>query len=391
VRRRFLLPLLAALSFAGTWAAASDRGPAAPDAGAPVVVGDVRVAAAELETAARRASRGRPGRRAAARRTAAARAIERLWLVGEASDRGLRPAADLAALRTQVADALAGPRPLAAPDRFATAFERFHARWRARTRCLPAYRDPYEDRCGDAARAAAGSCVWMGEATRCALQPGARRRWLVVTPGASGRAIREAASGLPRRLAARMRGVRAGVLRLGSRAGASAVARAVYAAARTGRERAASEERAAARRTAERARLARERQARQRDPRLEGPVLAAARDACGRQARASEPYLFGFGMQDVVGQAEGVIAARTAFAEGLRAAARDDIDRAKARPLLRAIDDGNHALADVARADAAGDHAAVTALVARFDERTEPERAISRRLGLGDCLARPAA
>jgi hypothetical protein len=311
--------------------------------------------------------------------------------VGEARERGLRPAADLPDLRAQVADALAGPRPLAAPNRFATAFDQFHARWRARTRCLPAYRDPYEDRCGDVARAAAGSCVWMGEATRCTLQPGVRRRWLVVTPGAAGRPFRSAASGLPRGLAAQLRGARSNIVRLRSRADATAVARAVYAVARADRERAGAAARAAARRFADRARLAREREARRRVPRLAGPALAAARDACARQVRDSEPYLFGFGMQDVIGQAEGLIAARQAFAQRLRAAARDDIDRTKARPLLDAVDDGNRELARLARADAAGDHAGVAALVARFDDRTEAERAAGRRLGLGDCLARPAA
>jgi hypothetical protein len=391
VRLRVVLPLLAALCLAAaTWAAARDRGAAAPDPAAPVVVGDTRVAAAQLETAARQATRGRPRRRATARRTAAARAIERLWLAGEARERGLRPAAELPGLRAQVADALAGPRPLAAPAPFAAAFERFHARWRARTSCLAEYRDPYEDRCGDAAPAVAGTCRWLGEATLCTLQPGVRRRWLVVTPASAMRAARGAASGLPRHLAARMRAARSNVVRLRSRAAAIAIARAVYAAARSGRERADASARAAAQRTAERARQTREREARRRDPRLAGPALAAAREACTRQLRDSEPYLFGFGMQDVVGQAEGLIAARTALAERIGAAG-DAIDRAKARPLLDAVDDGNRELARMARADAAGDGAAVAALVARFDDRTAPERALSRRLGLGDCLARPAA
>ena len=37
----------------------------------------------------------------------------------------------------------------------------------------------------------------------------------------------------------------------------------------------------------------------------------------------------------------------------------------------------------------AGDHDAVAGRAARFGERTEPERAASRRLGLGDCLVSP--
>ena len=391
MRPRAIGLLIAALCLAtATWAMAHGRGPAAPDAAEPIVVGDARVDAADLEAAAERTAAGHPGRRAAARRAAADRAIERLWLAGEASARGLRPPADLPALRAHIADALAGPRPLPAPAGFAAAFDHFHERWRARTRCLPEYRDPYEDRCGDAAGAAAGSCRWMGEATLCALQPGARRRWLVAIPGASGRAFRGAASGVPRRLAARMRDARTNVLRLRSRAGAIVAARALYAAARSARERGAAKARAAARAAAERARVAREREARQEDPRLPGPVLAPMRDACTGQLRESEPYLFGFGMQDVIGQAEGLIAARTTFAERLAASAEDTIDRERIRPLLDAVGDGSRELARMARADAAGDHAAVSAIVARFDERTEQERALSRRLGLGDCLARPA-
>jgi hypothetical protein len=110
--------------------------------------------------------------------------------------------------------------------------------------------------------------------------------------------------------------------------------------------------------------------------------------ACARQARESDPYLFGFGLQDVVGQAEGLVAVRAALAERLVAAARDDVDRDKLRPLLAAIRDGSGQLVRIARA--AGDQAAVDAFVARFDARTGPERASARRLGLGDCLVRPA-
>jgi hypothetical protein len=379
VRSRAAVLLIAALCLAAaTWAAARARGPAAPDADHPVVVGEQRVAAAALEAAAVRGVHGRPGRLAAARRAAADRAIERRWLAGEAAARGLRPAPDLPALRAQVADALAGPRPLPPPARFAAAFDGFHERWRARTRCLPDYRDPYEDRCGDGTGTAPGHCRWMGEATVCEVQPGVRRRWLVVSD--------------------------ASVVRRRSRASAIVVARTVYAAARSARERVAAKARTAERRkterarrvaakakaaeqrNAERARADRERDARRRDPQLAGPVLEAARDACVRQLRDSDPYLFGFGMQDVAGQVEGLIAARAAFAERLVGAARDDIDRAKLRPLLEAVENGSRELARLPGADAAE----VPGLVARFDAGTEPERAISRRLGLGDCLARPA-
>jgi hypothetical protein len=380
---RAALVLIAAVCLAmAAWSAARARGSSAPNAGEPVVVGDARVSVGELERAAAGAG---PERLV----VAADRAIERLWLAGEAAARGLRPAADLPALRAQVADALAGPRPLPGPARFAAAFDRFHERWRARTRCLPAYRDPYEDRCGDVAPPA-GGCRWMGEATVCAAQPGVRRRWLVVAPGSRP-------------------------VRLRTRGDAVVVARALYAAARARRDRAVAAERAAderARRAREReaaaelaaderARRARERSAaaqrvvderaaRRRDPRLSGPALAAARDACAGQARDSDPYLFGFGMQDAVGQAEGLIGVRTELAERLAAAARDNVDDAKLRALLRAIDAGNRELARMARAGAADDHAVVARLVAGFDAATEPERAISRRLGLGDCLVRPA-
>jgi hypothetical protein len=382
---RAVLVLIAALCLAtAAWAAARIPGSSAPDAGEPVVVGDARVSAAELEAAAAKA---RPARAAAARRAAADRAIERLWLAGEASAHGLRAAGDLPGLRAQVADALTGPRPLPSPPRFAAAFERFHDRWRAHTRCLPDFRDPYADRCGDIATAP-GACRWLGEATVCAPEPGARRRWLLATPQAAP-------------------------VRLRSRADALAVARAAYARARARRERDAAAQReaderararrerdAAAQREAdERARARRERDAaaqreadgraaRRRDPRLSGTALTAGLDACARQVRDSDPYLFGFGLQDVAGQAEGLIAVRAALAERLTAAARDGIDRDKLRPLLDAIADGSRELVRLARA--AGDQATVDALVARFDARTEPERAIARRLGLGDCLVRPA-
>ena len=95
-------------------------------------------------------------------------------------------------------------------------------------------------------------------------------------------------------------------------------------------------------------------------------------------------------MQDVVGGAEGLIVARTALARRLARAARDELDPRKLRPLVRAVAAGSRELARVAAAEAAGDRAAVAGLLARLDERTEPERALARRLNLGDCLVRPA-
>ena len=116
----------------------------------------------------------------------------------------------------------------------------------------------------------------------------------------------------------------------------------------------------------------------------------SARSACARQVADSDPYMFGFGMQDTVGYAEGLIGVRATFIRRAGRAAGDAVDRDKLAPLLAAVRAGNAALTRLAAADVAGDTAAVAAGVARFDARTEPERAISRRLGLGDCLARPA-
>jgi hypothetical protein len=235
----------------------------------------------------------------------------------------------------------------------------------------------------------------MGEANVCAL--GGGRGWLVVRDTPSAHATRAAAARLPRHLAARLRSVRGNVLRVRSRAGALAVARAVYVVARTARERAAAATRAAAKhaaaaraQAADRARLAHERQARAREPLLTGETLAGAKAACERQLRDSEPYLFGFGMQDLVGQAQGLLAARAELARGLLASAADAVDRRKLRPLIQAIAAGDHELVRLATTDPTGDLTTVARHVARFDARTEPERAISRRLGLGDCLARPA-
>jgi hypothetical protein len=393
VSLRAVVLLIAALSLAvAGWTALRGGGSVAPSRDAPVTVGSVRVAAGELEAAAARSAGARPGRLAAARRAAADRTIERLWLEGEAAARGLRSAAELGVLRAQVADALVGGRP---PDaaRMAAAFDAFHERWRARTRCLAAYRDAYEDRCGDGAGAAAGTCRWMGEATVCALRGGGRRAWLVVRDAPSARATRAAAARVPRRLASRLRGARGDAMRFRSRANALAVARAVYVVARTTRARAAAAaKRAAAARAqaAQRARLARARQERAHDPRLTGKALASAQDACRRQLRDSDPYMFGFGMQDVAGQAQGLIAARATLTRRLPASAADAVDRRKLRPLIEAVAAGNHELVRLVAADQTGDLATVATHVARFDARTEPERAISRRLGLGDCLARPA-
>ena len=164
------------------------------------------------------------------------------------------------------------------------------------------------------------------------------------------------------------------------------MARAVYVVARGTRERAAAATRAATRSAPPRRVNGEERA---RDP-LAGETLAAAQRACALQLRDAEPYMFGFGMQDVVGQAQGLIAARETLARALLASAADAADRRKLQPLVEAVAAGNHELVRLGSADYAGDVATVAKGAARFDSHTEPERAISRRLGLGDCLARPA-
>jgi hypothetical protein len=387
VQTRVLVLLLAAVAAAAAagWSAIGAGGAAVPATPLLVSVGGTPLPAEQL-------------------RAAPDRAIERRWLLGEAAARGLTPAGGLRALRGQVADAVAGAGEPPTARRLAAAFGAFHRRWRERTRCAPAYREPHADRCGGVAPVADGVCRWLGEATVCGLAGG---DWLVVRPPRPGRAR---------------------TLRVRSRGRALAVARADYLAARRERARAAARERAAARAAADRragagaqaaGRSASDRRAaaragaaagrraaaratarrradaalrasRAHDPELAGGVLAAARAACERQVADSEPYLFGFGMQDVVGQAEGLIAARTALAGRLRAAASGAADRDRLGPLLRAIAAGSRELGALAAADVAGDRAAVAARVARFDERTAPERAASRRLGLGDCLVRPA-
>ena len=392
---RVVVLLIAALALAvAGWAAVRARGTVAPSPDAPVTVGSVRVPAFELEAAAARWAGARPGRLAGARRAAADRVIERLWLKGEAAARRLRPTANLGVLRGQVADALVGAQPPADPASLAAVFDAYHERWRARTRCLAPYRDAYEDRCGDGVGAAAGTCRWMGEATVCDVKDGGRRAWLVVRDRPSARATRAAAARLPRPLGSRLRAARGDVVRFRSRAKALAVARAVYAVARAPRARAVAATRAAAERAAaarvqaaQRARRTRARQERARDPRLTGAALTTARNACERQIHDSDPYMFGFGMQDVVGQAQGLIAARSELARALTAAAADAVDQHKLRPLVRAIAAGNHELVRLA---SGYDLTTVAKRTARFDARTEPERAISRRLGLGECLARPA-
>ena len=381
--RRAGLAIIAALAFgAAGWGANSLRGAAAAGARDGVWVGSQRVAVDAIEAAAVRLAGGRPRRLAAARRTAAGRAIERLWLQGEAAARGLPGGSGLEPLRGAVADALAGPAPVRDPRRFARAFASFHERWRSRTRCDVAYHDPYEDRCGNQAGAAAGTCRWMGEATLCAVSGRRRVRWLVVRESgvtsfrSRGRAVARAVAAYESARAERDKAARR----------AQAAADADRAAADAERAAADAERAAAAREE----RRAQERAERARDPNLSAPALAAARAACARQEADSDPFMFGFGMQDVVGGVEGLIAARDALSRGLRRSARDVFDRRKLAPLVRAVAGGNRELVRLGAADAAGDEAATARLLAGLDARMEPERTLARGLGLGDCLVRPA-
>ena len=367
VQGRVLILVAAVVAAFAGWSAvhAGSAPPAAAVAG-------VRVGAAEIPAAALAAGPDR--------------AIERRWLEGEAAARGLPTASRLNVLRGQVADAIAGRGAVPSARALARRFGAFHARWRARTRCGPEFRDPHADRCGDVAPAATGVCRWLGAATVCDLAGG---RWLVVAPGGHGRpgryASRGGALGAARRLYLGGRRARAR-----ERAVADAEARALADEQRraTARRAAAGRRAAARRRAQERERAA---AARARDPRLSPAVLSAGKAACARQATASEPYLFAFGLQDVVGQADGLIAARADLARRLRRAAAGADDRRRLAPLLAAIAAGSRELGRLAAADLAGDRAAVEAGVARFDDRTAAEQERSRRLGLGDCLVRPAA
>ena len=143
-------------------------------------------------------------------------------------------------------------------------------------------------------------------------------------------------------------------------------------------------ERAAAVR--ERAAAARERVERAADPRLSEPALAPARAACARQAAGAEPYMFGFGMQDVTGAVEGLLTLRAALARSLRGAARDDLDRGRLRPLMLALAAGDRALVRIAN----GDRAAIAGSLERFDAQVAREQRVARRLGLGDCVVGPS-
>ncbi|MET0684279.1 MAG: hypothetical protein ABW060_03135, partial [Solirubrobacteraceae bacterium] len=218
--RSLLLVVLLAVAVAAGWTAVRAGGSVAPGDDGPVVVAGAPIPAGALASAPDRA-------------------IERRWLEGEAARQGLAPARGIVALRGQVADAVAGPDPAPSARRLAAAFDAYHARWREQTACLPAFRDPHADRCGDVAPAADGVCRWLGEATVCGP---VGRRWLVVAaPGTQPRT----------------RTVR-------SRAKALAAARALYVAARRARGRAAARQRARDEARREAARRAADREDRRR-------------------------------------------------------------------------------------------------------------------------------
>jgi hypothetical protein len=93
--------------------------------------------------------------------------------------------------------------------------------------------------------------------------------------------------------------------------------------------------------------------------------------------------MFGFGMQDIVGQTQGLIAARAALTRRLRASAADGIDRRKLRPLLGAIAAGNRELRRLA-AHPAGDLATLAERVARLDAWTRGRSRSARSVAAWD-------
>jgi hypothetical protein len=326
--------------------AAPSSGRGGPDRQHPVTVGAQRLAAAPLPALDKR--------------------IEAAWLRAEAAAQGLPASAP--GVRVRVADALAGSRGQGIP----ASFERYHARHRAATRCLPAYRDPIADRCADRAENVASACRWMGEATLCRVAAD-RRRWLVVHR-------------------------RPRVRRFSRRRDAVAAARSIYlharesraraalqaSAARARRRDAAQRRRGAAERRAQRAREAARLAARRDDPHLSLQTLSAASDACVLYRTDAEPYAFGVALQDPGGQAEGLLVARKMLAARLRRAAADAIDRRKVGRLVSALAAGDRELHRVLEG---GDAERLLARRGRFERATEREARVAAKLGLDGCLA----
>jgi hypothetical protein len=324
--------------------AAPSSGSGGPDAAHPVTVGSSRLAAAPPAVMEQR--------------------VQAAWLRDEARGLGLPAGPDL---RMRVADALAGVTGRGIPG----AFNRFHERHRAATRCLPAATDPYADRCIDQPPAPAGSCRWMGEATLCRVQAGGGRTWLVVRRSGGSR-------------------------RFGRHRRAIAEGRRIYLRAREGRERVVREAlaersrlRAAAERRhrlaqaqAARRRVLQARRARLADPRLSAASLAPARRACVLFGRDAELYAFGIGTQDPAGQANGLLAARAALERRLGRAAADRVDRRKLAPLLRALRGGD---AQLRRLRVARELEHVYAARDRYLRVARRAGRVGARLGLPDC------
>jgi hypothetical protein len=120
---------------------------------------------------------------------------------------------------------------------------------------------------------------------------------------------------------------------------------------------------------------------------LSTATLEAAQPVCDAFAAAVEPYLFGAGLQDLRGLAEGFLGARTGAAAGLVAAARGDaIDREKLRGLTDALHVGNRRLRRMDGAAAASAWDVAYAELRRYEAHAAGEADAAVRLGLGDCV-----
>ena len=265
---------------------------------------------AAIEAAAARLAGGRPRRLPAARRAAADRAIERLWLEGEAAARGLEPLRGLTLLRGEVADALAGPRPRTGSAPLRAGVPGLPRALAVADALRAGVSRPVRGPLREPGRGRRGDLPVDGRGDAVRGRRRGRARWLVVRDAASARSRVVADAGSPARAPWRSRwrlyGPARGRVRraAGARDGAESRAR----ARRVHAGRAAAAARGGAARVSGRRDWA-TRACRSR------PWPRRARRARAR-SRDSDPYMFGFGMQDVVGGAEGLIVARTALARG---------------------------------------------------------------------------
>jgi hypothetical protein len=315
---------------------------------------------------------------------AADRATEAAWLDGEALALGLRTrGVRIEVLRRRVADALADRAGGHGSAAFVAAFEAYHARWRATTRCLAEYADPYADRCSNLATPEAGPCRWMAEAWLCGGAP----PWTVVGQGrgTAARLRREAPASAGRIKVDRRSGTF--TVRVRSRATAARLVYAIYRPARQARDAAARRARA----EREREERAREWRARLAAPRLTDATLTALKPVCRRYALDVDAYRFGLGLQDPAGSADGILAARTRGERGAARAVRDTVDRRKLGRLLTRMRATDRALTRVQVAGVYGDVGALRSGLARHRSLAGRETGAAQTLGVGECLATPTA